>query len=75
MINKLFNDAIKNTVTLYVTPITISELIYAASRIYEIAAVEKPNEDAQNYVEWLNARIKTVELTSNIPVMHNKMAW
>ncbi len=68
VVEKLFNDALKKTIELYVTPSTISELIYVSSRIYKIALVEDPNEEALNFVEWLNTRVKYAEITWEISI-------
>lgn len=68
VVEKLFNDALKKTIELYVTPSTISELIYVSSWIYKIALVENPNEEALNFVEWLNTRVKYVEITREISI-------
>ncbi|MGC8912028.1 MAG: type II toxin-antitoxin system VapC family toxin [Nitrososphaeria archaeon] len=68
VVEKLFNDTLKKTIELYVTPSTISELTYVASSIYKIASVEKPNEEALNFVEWLNTRVKHVEITWEMAV-------
>ncbi|MBO3842581.1 MAG: PIN domain-containing protein [Candidatus Brockarchaeota archaeon] len=67
-VEKLLNDVLKKNVKLYVTPITVSELIYVASRLYELAGVEKPNEEALNFVKWLTTRAKTVEVAPDIAV-------
>ncbi|MBS7611242.1 PIN domain-containing protein [Candidatus Bathyarchaeota archaeon] len=67
-VEKLLNDVLKKIVELYVTPITVSELIYVASRLYELAGVEKPNEEALNFVKWLTMRAKTVEVAPDIAV-------
>ncbi|MEM2739987.1 MAG: PIN domain-containing protein [Candidatus Bathyarchaeia archaeon] len=65
-VEKLLDDALKKIVELYVTPITISELVYVASRLYELAGVEKPNEEALNFAEWLTAKVKVAEVTLDI---------
>ncbi|MBS7617483.1 PIN domain-containing protein [Candidatus Bathyarchaeota archaeon] len=67
-VEKLLNDVLKKIIELYVTPITVSELIYVASRLYELAGVEKPNEEALNFVKWLTMRAKTVEVAPDIAV-------
>ncbi|MBC7091958.1 MAG: PIN domain-containing protein [Nitrososphaeria archaeon] len=68
VVEKLFNDALKKTIELYVTPYTISELIYVSSRIYKIALLENSNEEALNFVEWLNTRVKYVQITGEISI-------
>lgn len=65
-VERLLEGVLEKTVELYVTSITISELIYVASRLYELAGVEKPNEEALNLIEWLTARTKKAEITPDI---------
>lgn len=65
-VEKLLNNTLKQSLELYITPITVSELIYVVSRLYEIAAVEKPNEEALNFIEWLSTRVKPIEVTQDI---------
>ncbi|MEM2842213.1 MAG: PIN domain-containing protein, partial [Thermoproteota archaeon] len=67
-VEKMLEGVLANVVELYVTPITVSEIIYVASRIYELAVVEKPNEEALNLVEWLTARVKIAEIAPDIAV-------
>lgn len=67
-IERMLEGALAKVVELYVTPITVSELIYVAFRIYELAGVEKPNEEALNLVEWLTARVKIAEITPDMAV-------
>ncbi|MCX8171968.1 MAG: PIN domain-containing protein, partial [Candidatus Bathyarchaeota archaeon] len=67
-VKKLLNDVLKKTVELYIIPNTVSELIYVASRLYELAGIEKPNEEALNFVEWLTIRVKIVDVTPDIAI-------
>lgn len=64
---ELFNLASTNTVELYITPITISEVLYIASRIYQMAGVQDPNGEAADFIEWIGKR-------ANIIVVNRKMA-
>ncbi|MEM4726965.1 MAG: PIN domain-containing protein [Candidatus Bathyarchaeia archaeon] len=65
-VEKLLDDALKNSVELYITPITVSEVIPVASRLYELARIENPNEEALNFVKWLTVRIEIAEVTPEI---------
>ncbi len=67
-VEKLFKEAIKGEVELYVNPITLSETLYVASRIYEAASVPNPNEEALNYITWLKGRINIIEITEEVAV-------
>lgn len=67
-IERMLEGVLAKVMELYITPITISELIYVVFRIYELAGVEKPNEEALNLVEWLTARIKMAEITPEMAV-------
>ncbi|MEM1556752.1 MAG: PIN domain-containing protein [Candidatus Bathyarchaeia archaeon] len=67
-VEKILDGALAKVVELYITPITVSEIIYVASRIYELAGVEKPNEEALNLVEWLTVRVKMAEITPDMSI-------
>jgi len=57
-VERLFNEARSGRVTLFITLPTLSEVLYAASRIYELAGVERPNEEASTLVEWAKSRCR-----------------
>ena len=57
-VERLFNEARNGGVTLFITLPTLSEVLYAASRIYELAGVEQPNEEAGTLVEWVKTRCR-----------------
>ena len=54
-VEHLFDLLALDTVKAYVTPVTLSEVIYVASRIYAEAGVRDPNTKALELVEWLLA--------------------
>ncbi|NPA97080.1 MAG: type II toxin-antitoxin system VapC family toxin [Crenarchaeota archaeon] len=64
----LFNAAARGEVQLFVTPITLSEVIYVASRLYQVAGIEDPNREALNFVTWVTGRVTLVELDERIAV-------
>jgi len=47
---------------LYLSPIILTETLYIASRVYEIAGEEKSNESALNYVTWIKKRCNVVDI-------------
>ena len=47
---------------LYLSPIILAETLYIASRIYEMAGEENPNESALNYVTWVRKRCNVVDI-------------
>ena len=47
---------------LYLSPIILTETLYIASRIYEMAGEENPNESALNYVTWVKKRCNVVDI-------------
>ncbi|MCC6040126.1 MAG: PIN domain-containing protein [Thermofilum sp.] len=59
-VERLFDKARKGGVVLLVSLPTLSEVLYAASRIYSLAGVEQPNEEAYTLVEWVKSRCKLV---------------
>ena len=65
-VTRLLNNTLKKTIELYVTPLTISELLYVASKVYEAAAIKDYNAEALNFLEWLLAKAKITEVTPEI---------
>jgi len=63
---KLFDMALNGRVELYVNPITLSETLYVASKIYEAAGLEKPNSEALDFVEWIKGRAKIVGISEDV---------
>lgn len=55
-----------NGLELYVSAVSLSELLYVASRIYQAAGVDVPNEEALNFVEWIKNRVQVVNVDENI---------
>jgi len=66
--SKLFEKASTGELELYVSPITLSEVLYVASRIYRAAGVKNPNKEAFNYLLWIGARAEIVEVDRDIAV-------
>ena len=52
-IDDLFGRIMEGKFRAYLTPLTISEVVYVAHRIYREAGISNPNENALNYVNWL----------------------
>jgi len=59
-VERLFDEARKGRAVLLATLPTLSEVLYAASRIYSLAGVERPNEEAYTLVEWVKSRCRLV---------------
>ena len=66
LIEDIFNNAIKGELELFVNPITLSETLYVASRIYKIAKVPDPNDEALNYITWLRTKTKVININEDI---------
>ena len=62
----LFKNADEGNIKLFMSPITLSETLYVASRIYEASSTPDPNEEALKYVEWLKGRVSVVSITEEI---------
>ncbi|MEM1509183.1 MAG: PIN domain-containing protein [Thermofilaceae archaeon] len=61
----LFDDARRGGVSLYVTLLTLSEVLYIASKIYALAGVEDPNREAVLLTLWLTSRARIVQPTED----------
>lgn len=65
-VEQLFEGARRGSVSLYVTPLTLSEVLYVASRIYALAGVEDPNREALLLALWLTARAGVVQIAEDV---------
>ena len=61
----LFDKARSNQLKIYVNIITLTETIYIASRIYQIAKVDDPNKEAMDFVEWIKSKAQVINLDEN----------
>jgi len=57
-VEQLFAGIEAGEVQLYMNPITMSETLYVASRIYEAAGLKDPNEEAIKYLNWVRKRVR-----------------
>ncbi|MEM2122156.1 MAG: PIN domain-containing protein [Candidatus Bathyarchaeia archaeon] len=65
---KLLEKASTGILKLYVSPVTLSETLHVASRIYRAADVEDYNDEAYRYILWVKARTELVEAGWDIAV-------
>jgi len=65
---ELLEKAAKEELTLYVSSPVLSETLYIASRIYEAAGEENPNERALEYIYWLKERVKVVDANEDLAI-------
>ena len=63
---RLFEKAITGDVELYVTPLTLSEVLYVASSVYQAAGVTDPNREAARLARWLTSIARLVSLDERI---------
>lgn len=63
---RLFDSAGMGRLKLYISPITLSELLYVASRVYELAGLSNPNEEALNYIEWIKRRSRVIDINEDL---------
>jgi len=54
-VEQLFDSLAAGAVRAYVTPVTLSEVVYVAARIYAEAGVRDANARAMELIEWLLA--------------------
>ena len=54
--------------SLFVTPITLSEVLYVSYRVYKAAGLSNANDYAREFVEWLLSRLKVTEVNHEIVV-------
>ncbi len=64
----LFERASTGELELYVNTVTLSEVLYVSSRIYQVAGVDDPNREALDFVEWVKSRAHVVGVDEGIAV-------
>jgi predicted nucleic acid-binding protein len=62
----LLERASTGEVELYVNAVTLSEILYVASRIYQVAEVDDPNREALDFVYWIKSRARPVNIDEGI---------
>lgn len=70
---KLLGKTLTGELKLYVSVVTLSETLYVASRIYQVAGIDDPNEEALNFVEWIKSRAQVVNVDENIAVRSGEL--
>jgi predicted nucleic acid-binding protein len=63
---KLLKGAPSRGVKLYVSVVTLSELLYVASRVYQAAGVKDPNGEALNFIEWIKGQAQIIGVDESI---------
>ena len=53
---------------MFVTPITLSEVLYVSYRVYKAAGLSDANDYAREFVEWLLSKLKVTEVNHEIVV-------
>jgi len=66
LVTKLFEKASAKQLELYVNAVTLSETLYVASRIYQAAKIDKPNNEALNFIEWVKNRVEVIDVDEGI---------
>jgi len=70
---KLLDKALTGELKLYISVVTLSEVLYVASRIYQVAGIDNPNEEALNFVEWIKSRAQVVNVDEKIAVRSGEL--
>ncbi|MGQ4892113.1 MAG: type II toxin-antitoxin system VapC family toxin [Candidatus Njordarchaeia archaeon] len=66
ILDKLLRSPEKFGISLFVSPVTLSEVLYVADRVYRAAGVKTSNQEAKRFLQWLKNRVKTVSINDNI---------
>ena len=53
---------------LYVSAVTLSELLYVSSRVYQAAGSGDPNRDALDFVRWVKSRAQVVGVDEGLAI-------
>jgi predicted nucleic acid-binding protein len=72
-VEQLFSAQRSGTVKLFVAIPTLSETLYIASRIYQLAGVNNANEEALNYISWLKTKIIPVNIDEETAIVAGEL--
>lgn len=72
-IDRLFRKAIAGEAEIYVSTLTIGEVLYLASKIYRAADIKNPEGEALNYISWIKSFSKTVDVDESIAIDAGKI--
>jgi len=68
IVEEIFAKARRRELELYVNTITLAETLYTATRIYKVANIENPNEEAENFITWIITRAKVINIDKNTSI-------
>lgn len=63
---KLLYKASAGELELYISVVTLSEVLYVISRIYQVAGVSDPNGETLDFIEWIKSRAQVVNVNEDI---------
>jgi predicted nucleic acid-binding protein len=63
---RLFDNALNGKQKLYVNVVTLSEVLYVASRIYQVAGAGDPNRTALDFIEWIKSRAQVININEDL---------
>jgi predicted nucleic acid-binding protein len=72
-VSKLLDKALTEKVKLHVNVVTLSEILYVTSRIYETAKIADPNREALDFVHWIKSRAQVVDIDEDIAIRAGKL--
>ncbi len=73
VVEKLFQEAKRGALELYVNSITLAETLYTAARIYRASSVENPNEEAENFILWITRRASVISVDEDLAVLAGEL--
>ncbi|PNV81168.1 MAG: PIN domain nuclease [Fervidicoccus sp.] len=72
-LEELFREAERGAKELYITPLTVSELLYVAYKIYKSAGTEDPKKDAEDFVNWVLFRAELAKVGLETAIIAGKI--
>ena len=62
----MLDKASRGELELYINVVTLSEVLYVASRIYGVAGITNPNEEALDFIEWIKTMARIVGVNEDL---------
>ena len=73
IVEEIFAKAKRGELELYVNTITLAEMLYTTTRICKAANIENPNEEAENFITWIIAGAKVIDIGTPTSILAGEL--
>lgn len=73
IVEDIFAKAKRRELELYVNTITLAETLYTTTKIYKAANIENPNEEAENFITWITAKARVIDIDTPTSILAGEL--